>query len=99
MHIPASSKARFTVAVVVVLLHYATWRLGVFLLRHETSVEGFGSWLFFAAFGLRWYVVVGAFAYSVLQRFAMRKHEWDIYAPPLAVLSAALMWLEIQQYI
>ena len=92
-------KTRFTLAVLVVLLHYAVWRLGVFLIHHETEVEGFGARLFFATFGLRWYVVAGAFLYSVIQRFAMKIHEWDIYAPPLALLSAALIWLEIQKYV
>ena len=99
MHIPPNIKARCTFAVLGVLLHYATWRFGVFLIHHETDVEGFGERLLFATFSLRWYVVAEAFVYSVLRRFALKKHEWDIYSPPLALLSAALMSLEIQRYV
>ena len=99
MHIPVSIKTRFTLGVAVVLLHYVAWRFGVFLIHHDHDVEGFGAHFFFTTFDLRWYVLAGVCIYSFVRRFAFSKHEWDIYGPILAVLSSALMYLEIQKYV
>jgi len=99
MNIPASIKSRFTLGVTVVLLHYIAWRLGVFLMNHDNEVEGFGEHVTFITFYSRWYVVAAVCLYSLARRFALSKHEWDIYGPPLAFLSATLMYLEIQRYV
>lgn len=99
MHIPASIKTRFTLGIAVVLLHYAAWRFGVFLIHHDHDVEGFGAHFFFTTFGLRWYIVTAVCIYSFVRRFALAKHQWDVYGPLLSVLSAELMYLEIQKYV
>jgi hypothetical protein len=94
-----SIKTRFTLGVAAVLLHYAAWRFGVFLIKHDHDVEGFGAHLFFMTFDIRWYVVAAVCIYSFVRRFATQKREWDVYGPILSLVSAALMYLEIQKYV
>jgi hypothetical protein len=98
MHIAASIKGRFTFGVGLVLLHYAIWRLAVLLIAYNHDVEGFGADLWFITVSLRWYIFASVCAYSLLRRFVMQKHEWDIYAPPLAFFSAGIIYLEALKY-
>lgn len=99
MHIPVSIKSRFTLGVAVSLLYYLAWRLAVLLISVDQNVEGLGAHFFIGVFYIRWYVVAAVCIYSFVRRFALQKHEWDIYGPPLAVLSAVLIYLEIQKYL
>jgi hypothetical protein len=98
MRLPASITTRFTIGVGVVLLHYALWRFAVILIHYDNDVEGFAANLVFSTVSLRWYVFAAVCAYSVLRRFAMRKRQWDIYAPPLAFFSAGIMYLEATKF-
>ena len=98
MRIPTGIKTRFTLGVAIVLLHYAVWRLAVILIRYDHDVEGFAENLLFTTVSLRWYVFALVCTYSIARRFAMRKHEWDIYGPPLAFFSAGTMHLEALKY-
>jgi hypothetical protein len=99
MHVPLAIKSRFTPGVAVALSHYLAWRLAVFAIRFDHDIEGIGAHFFFGVVIIRWYVVAGVCIYSVLRRFVLRQREWDIYGPPLATLSAVLMYLEIQPYL
>jgi hypothetical protein len=98
MQISATIKSRFTLGVALVLFHYAAWRVAVVLIHFDHNVEGFGANFLFTTVTLRWYVVASACLYSLLRRFALRKHQWDIYGPPLALVSAAAMHLEALKY-
>jgi hypothetical protein len=89
---------RFTFGVVIVIAHYLAWR-GAVILIHHGPVEGFSTNLFFNLFALRWYVVAAVSLYSIYLRFFSTKRQWDIYGPPLALLSSASMYLEIQKYV
>lgn len=94
MNLVAAIKDRFTAGVAVVLLHYCTWRLGVWLMHYEQNVEGLGINLMWTAVELRWYVFAGVCLYSLMRRFVMHKREWDVYAPPLAFFSAGVIYLD-----
>lgn len=98
MHIPTTIKSRFTLGVALVLLHYAAWRLAVVLIHFDHNVDGFGVSFLFTMVALRWYVVTSVCVYSLVRRFALQKHQWDIYGPPLALLSASAMYLEALKY-
>ena len=99
MSVVAAIKTRFTLGVVVALMHYIAWRFAVLLIRYDHDIEGFGAHFFFGIVYVRWYVVAAVCIYSFIRRFVLREREWDIYGPPLAALSAVLMYLEIQKYI
>jgi hypothetical protein len=99
MQIPLTIRNRFTIGVGLALLHYLAWRVAVFGIHHSNEVEGPAADFFFTVFTIRWYVVAGVCAYSVLRRFVFRPHQWDLYGPPLSLLSACLMYLEIQKYV
>ena len=64
-----------------------------------TKLRGRPPNSFCTVFILCWHVVAGVCAYSVLRRFMLKPHQWDLYGPPLSVLSACLMYLEIQKYV
>lgn len=99
MQVLLSIRNRFTIGVGLALFHYLAWRVAVFGIHHSTEVEGAAADFFFTVFSIRWYVVAGVCVYSVLRRFVLRPHQWDLYGPPLSVLSASLMYLEIQKYV
>ena len=80
------------------LLHYVAWRLAFVVIHFDSNVEGFGAAFLFTTVALRWYVVAAVCVYSLLRRFALRTHQWDIYGPPLALVSAAAMHLEALKY-
>lgn len=98
MHVADHIKMRFTLGVGLVLLHYAVWRCAILLIHYVPNVEGFAANLLFTTVAARWYVVAAVCAYSLLRRFALQKHQSDLYGPPLAVLSAGTMYLEALKY-
>lgn len=98
MQVLTAIKSRFTIGVALVLLHYGVWRLAVVVIHFDNNVEGFGAGLLFTTVALRWYVVAAVCVCALLRRFVFQKHQWDIYGPPLALVSAAAMYLDALKY-
>jgi hypothetical protein len=98
MTIPLSMKTRCSLGVVAVALYFVAWLLAEVNVVYGSSLQVFTS-CGLALFNVRWHVVAGACVYSVVRRFASKKHRWDLYGPLLALLSAVLIEWETLRYV
>ena len=89
---------RCSLGTLAVVLYFLAWLLAEVTVVYASNLQVVTSCCL-ALFSVRWYVVAGTCVYSVIRRFAFKQHQWDLYGPLLAVLSAVLIEWETLRYV
>ena len=85
-------RRRFTVCVLVVLVNYAIFLVGVYLNRYAGAIAQFGSLLCLATFAVGNLLIPLSLVYTFARRFMMEAHQWDLYGPGLALILNLVMY-------
>jgi hypothetical protein len=94
MAIAVTFKKQLTPSVVLVILNYIVWRIGVFLDRFAGDLDVLGSQFCRAAYAIGYSLVIIAICYAFIRRFILPVRKWDFWGIGLAALAVLLIWIE-----